>query len=457
MGALFLHRFQFGFTASFHYLFPQLTMGLALLIVVFKAMHLRGDEVAGEAVRFWAKIFGLTFVMGVVTGIPLEFQIGTNWSRFSEASGGVRGQTLAMEGVFAFFLESTFLYALLFGERRMGQKLHFGAALLVFAGTWLSGWFIICTNAFMQHPVGYRVDGDVIRLADFWRFLLNPWAFIQYAHTMMGTLLTASFVVIAVGALYALRRRHEAHARLFLRVGLASGLFAAVALTYPTGDYHARMVYDHQPVTFAAMEGHFRTEDGAGLVLIGQPNMDTLTLDNPVVLPYALSVLTHKRWTSRVVGLRDFDRELWPDTMPLLYYTYHVMVGLGTILLGLTAFGVFLLWKGRLYETRGALWALLLALPFPFIANTAGWMTAELGRQPWVIHGIMRTANASSPNISDGNVLFTLIGFMGLYALLAMLYFALGLRILERGPGPQTSPVAAPHAIDEAARPEVGR
>ncbi len=452
MDPLFLHRLQFGFTASFHYLFPQVTMGLALLVVVFKVKQLRGDAIAGDAVRFWSKILGLTFVMGVVTGIPLEFQFGTNWSRFSEASGGVVAQTLAMEGVFAFFLESTFLYALLFGEKRFGPKLHFLAACLVFAGTWLSGWFIICTNAFMQHPVGHRIDGDVIRLADFWRFFLNPWAFVQYAHAMMGTLLTASHVVVAVGALYLLRRVHEAHGRLFLRVGIGAGLFAAVALAYPTGDYHARMVHDLQPVTFAAMEGHFRTEEGAGLVLIGQPDMRTLTLDNPVVLPNALSVLTHKRWTSRVVGLRDFDRDTWPDAVPLLYYSYHVMVGLGTILIGLLALGAFLLVKGRLYVTRGALWALMLTLPFPFIANTAGWLTAELGRQPWVVHGIMRTAVASSPRVSDGNVLFTLLGFMGLYALLAMLYFALGLRILTRGPGPDTSPLAAPHAIDEPAR-----
>ncbi|MBC7171740.1 MAG: cytochrome ubiquinol oxidase subunit I, partial [Polyangiaceae bacterium] len=206
MDPLFLHRFQFAFTASFHYLFPQLTMGLALLIVVLKTMHIRGNEVAGDAARFSIRIFGLSFVMGVITGIPLEFQFGTNWSRFSEAAGGVIGQTLAMEGVFAFFLESTFLYALVFGERRFGPKMHYAASILLFIGSWASGWFIICTNAFMQYPVGYRVEGDALKLANFGEFFLSPWAFVQYAHTMTGALLTGSAVLAGIGALYALRR-----------------------------------------------------------------------------------------------------------------------------------------------------------------------------------------------------------------------------------------------------------
>ncbi len=434
MDALFLHRLQFAFTASFHYLFPQLTMGLALLVVVLKTLQLRGDAVAGESARFFVRLLGLTFVAGVVTGIPLEFQFGMNWARFSEASGGVIGQTLAMEGVFAFFLESSFLFALLFGEERLGPRLHYAAAVVLCAGAWLSGWFIICTNAFMQHPVGHVVDGDVVRLADFGAFFFNRWALVQYAHTMMGSLLTAGTVVAGIGALYALRGVHVAHARLFLRVGVGAGLVAALALAFPTGDLHARMVVEHQPATFAAMEGHFRTEDGAGLVLIGQPDMGTLTLDNPLVLPRVLSFLTHQRWDARIVGLADFDRAEWPDNVPLLYYAYHGMVGIGTLLTVLFVVAALLLRRDRILARRGALWALFLAIPFPFIANTAGWLTAELGRQPWLIHGIMRTADGTSPQVSEGNVLFTLLGFMGLYALVAMLYFALGLRILAEGP-----------------------
>ncbi len=434
MDSLLLHRLQFGFTASFHYIFPQLTMGLTLLIVVLKTLHVRGNEVAGDSARFWIKVLGITFICGVITGIPLEFQFGTNWSRFSEAAGGVIGQTLAMEGVFAFFLESTFLYALVFGERRLGPKLHYAASIAIFVGAWLSGWFIVCTNAFMQYPVGHRIEGDAVKLADFSDFFLSPWAFIQYAHNMMGSVMTASGVMASIGALYALRRIHLSHARLFLRVGVTGGLLAGLMLAFPTGDLHSRMVAEHQPVTFAAMEGHFETEDGAGLVMIGQPDMERLTLDNPIVLPRVLSFLTHQRWDARIEGLAEFDRSVWPDNVPLLYYSYHIMVGLGTLLLLLFAISAALLVRDRLLARRGALWALMLAVPFPFIANTAGWLTAELGRQPWALYGIMRTADGTSAQVSEGNVLFTLLGFMGLYALVAMLYFALGLRILGRGP-----------------------
>ena len=437
MDAFVAHRLQFAFTVSYHYLFPQLTMGLALLIVVLKTMGLRGDEVANESARFWAKIFGLGFVMGVVTGIPLEFQFGTNWARFSEAAGGVIGQTLAMEGVFAFFLESSFLYLLLFGEQRLGPKLHWLSAVLVWFGSWLSGYFIVCTNAFMQHPVGHRVrDDGVVVLESLSAFLTNPWALLQYVHTMIGAVVTGAFVMAAIGAFYLLSEKHIAHGKKFLRVGVISGAVASVALAFPTGDFQARMVAEHQPVTFAAMEGHFETAEGAGLIIIGQPNMEDLSLDNPIILPNALSFLTHQRWDARIEGLREFERERWPDNIPLLYYAYHIMVGLGTIFIAIMVVSALLLRGGRLFETRWMLWTLLLALPFPFIANTAGWLTAELGRQPWVLYDLMRTADGYSDNVSSGNVIFTLLGFMGLYALLSLVFVFLSLRIIERGPSP---------------------
>ncbi|MGD8608931.1 MAG: cytochrome ubiquinol oxidase subunit I [Myxococcales bacterium] len=435
MDALIAHRLQFAFTVSYHYLFPQLTMGLALLIVVLKTLALRGDRVANESARFWAKIFGLSFVMGVVTGIPLEFQFGTNWARFSEAAGGVIGQTLAMEGVFAFFLESSFLYLLLFGEKRLGPKLHWLSAVLVCVGSWMSGYFIVCTNAFMQHPVGHRVrdDGAVV-LQSLGAFLTNPWALVQYVHTMIGAVVTGAFVMAAIGAFYLLSDKHLPHARKFLRVATISGALASVALAFPTGDVQAKMVASHQPVTFAAMEGHFETSGGVGLILVGQPNMETLTLDNPLIVPKALSFLTYRRWDASIEGLTEFDRDLWPDNIPLLYYAYHIMVGLGTIFIAIMGVSVLLLRGGRLFRARWMLWILLLALPFPFIANTAGWLTAELGRQPWVLYDVMRTAEGYSHNVSSGNVLFTLLGFMGLYALLSLLFAFLFLRILERGP-----------------------
>lgn len=435
MDALTAHRLQFAFTVTYHYLFPQLTMGLALLIVVLKTLGLRGDDVANEAARFWTKILGLGFVMGVVTGIPLEFQFGTNWARFSEAAGGVIGQTLAMEGVFAFFLESSFLYLLLFGEKRLGPKLHWLSAVLVCLGSWLSGYFIVCTNAFMQHPVGHRIrDDGVIVLESLGAFLTNPWALAQYSHTMIGAVVTGSFVMAGIGSFYLLSERHTSHAKRFLQVSTIVGAVASLALAFPTGDVQARMVAEHQPVTFAAMEGHFESEDGAGLVLVGQPNVEELTLDNPIVLPNFLSVLTYQRWDARIEGLEEFDADRWPTNIPLLYYAYHIMVGLGTIFIAVMGVAAFLLRGGRLFRAQWMQWILMLTIPFPFIANTAGWLTAELGRQPWLLYELMRTADGYSVNVSSGNVMFTLLGFMGLYALLSLLFVVLALRIIGKGP-----------------------
>lgn len=437
MTALTAHRLHFAFTVIYHYLFPQLTMGLALLIVVFKGLALRGNPHAAGAARFWAKVFGLTFVMGVVTGIPLEFQIGAGWSRFATATGGVIGQTLAMEGVFAFFLESSFLYLFLFGEKKMSPRLHLVSAGLVLAGSWLSGWFIITTNAFMQHPVGHVVrENGVIALDRLSTYLTNEWAFVEYIHTMTGSVVTGSFVVTAVGAFYMLQKKHEDHAKLFLRVGLTVGVVASILMAAPTGDLQARLVVKYQPVTFAAMEGHFFTEDGAALTLIGQPDVDNLKLDNPVEIPKALSFMTHQRWDARIEGLSSFDKSTWPDNVPLLYYSYHVMVGLGTIFMGIMVLGAGLLRKDRLlhHRARPVLWALMLASPLPFIANTAGWMTTELGRQPWLVYGLMRTADGYSNKVSSGNALFTLLGFMGVYALLSLLFVFVAHRILDEGP-----------------------
>ena len=436
--ALALHRLHFAFTITYHYLFPQLTMGLALLILLWKTLALRtGEERYNRAARFWTRLFAINFAMGVVTGIPMEFQFGTNWARFSRVAGGVIGQTLAMEGVFSFFLESTCLGFLVFGERRLGPRLHWVAALCVFVGSWLSGYFIVATNAWMQHPVGYVIDAvGNLQLQSFWALLLNPWALWQYAHTMLGSVMTAAIVVSSIGAGYLLLGRHADDARTFLRLGVPVGFIAAVLLGFPTGDQQAKMVAQHQPVTFAAMEGLFHTVEGAPLVLIGQPDTERLELDNPVHVPRLLSFLTYQRWGAEVKGLTDFPRDHWPDNIPLLYYAYHIMVGLGTIFGAVLALAAWLLSRGTLDRTRWMLWALALLLPFPYIANTAGWMTAELGRQPWLIYGMMRVEQGFSTNVSAGNTLFTLIGFMGMYALLSVLFLLVVYREIEHGPKP---------------------
>src|SRR5882724_8055352 len=292
--AIDVHRLHFAFTVTFHYIFPQLTMGLALLIVVLKSLALfKRDELYSNAARFWARIFAINFALGVVTGIPMEFQFGTNWAAFSRTAGGVIGQTLAMEGVFSFFLESSFLGIFLFGEKRLGRMGHWFSGFAVFLGSWLSGFFIVATDAWMQHPVGYRMAANgTIELASFWDLLLNRWALWQYAHTMLGAVQTGCFVMAAVGAFYLLTKRDEIYGRTFVKAGVLVGAIAALLQLFPTGDMQGKLVANHQPVTLAAMEGLFESQRGAPLAILGQPDVEKRKLDNPLEIPNMLSFLT---------------------------------------------------------------------------------------------------------------------------------------------------------------------
>ncbi len=441
MNAEILHRIHFAFTVTYHYLFPQLTMGLSLLIVLLKTIGIRGSDIYNDAARFWARIFGINFVLGVVTGIPMEFQFGTNWSEFSRVTGGVIGQPLAMEGVFSFFLESAFLGLFLFGERRLSKWGHWSAAFLVFLGSWISGFFIIVTDAWMQHPVAYRLMPDGrFQLTSFAGLLFNPWALLQYAHNMSGAVITGAFVMSATGAFYLLEDRFPEYGRVFLRVGVVSGLIFSGLQIFPTGDLHGRYLAHHQPATVAGMEGLFKTEAGAPIVLLGQPNEQTRQIDNPIVVNGVLSYLIYGTRAAEVKGLNEFPRDQWPTNIPLLYYSYHVMAGLGTWFVVLMAVAAFMLWRKKLFETRWVLWPLLLSFPLPYIANTAGWLTAELGRQPWLVYGLMRTSEGYSKYVTVANSLFTLLGFMGLYSVLSVLFVLLVYREIDRGPRPGMSP-----------------
>jgi len=440
--ALAVHRLQFAFTITFHYIFPQLTMGLALLILILKTAALRtGDDRWNCAARFWARIFGISFALGVVTGIPMEFQFGTNWSEFSRLAGGVIGQTLAMEGVFSFFLESSFLGMFLFGEKRLGPRGHWFTALAMFLGSWLSGYLIVATNAWMQHPLGYSRGADgSFELQSFWALLLNPWGLWQYAHTMLGAVQTGCFVMAAVGAYYLLSRLHEDYGKIFVRTGVIVGVLAALLQLFPTGDGQGVMISEYQPTTLAAMECLFHTQPGAPLAIIGQPDVPRQRLDNPLVVPRMLSFLTYRKWSAEVRGLDQFPSADWPDNIELLYFSYHIMVGLGTIFIAILLLAAWKLARGTLFDSKIMLWSLMLALPFPFIANIAGWITAEVGRQPWIIYGLMRTRAGVSPMVSAGNAWFTLIGFFGMYTILAMLFLFLVYREIEHGPEPQHIP-----------------
>jgi cytochrome d ubiquinol oxidase subunit I len=256
---------------------------------------------------------------------------------------------------------------------------------------------------------------------------------------MLGAVQTGCFVMAAVGAFYLLTKRHEFYGRTFVKGGVLIGAVAAILQLFPTGDAQGKLIADHQPVTLAAMEGLFVTESGAPIVIIGQPDVQKRRLDNPVEIPSMLSFLTYKQWTANVRGLDAFPQDQWPDTIPLLYYSYHVMVGLGTIFIAVMVLAALMLWRRKLYDSRMMLWALMLCVPLPYIANTAGWMTAELGRQPWLIYGIMRTAHGASPQVGAGNAWFTLIGFMGLYTVLGILWLFLVYREIEHGPEPKDS------------------
>ncbi|MDE3103626.1 MAG: cytochrome ubiquinol oxidase subunit I [Acidobacteriota bacterium] len=436
MDALTLHRIHFAFTITYHYLFPQLTMGLALLIVVLKTLALRTqDERYNVAARFWARIFAVNFLLGVVTGIPMEFQFGTNWSEFSRRTGGVIGQPLAMEGVFSFFLESAFLGLFLFGEKRLSPLAHWASAFLVFLGSWISGFFIIVTDAWMQHPVAYRLlPNGTYEVSSFWGLMMNPWAWLQYAHNMCGAVVTAAFVMSAVGAMYVLQQRSGPYGRIFLRTGVIAGIVSCTLQVFPTGDLHGKYMAKHQPAAVAGMEGLFHSEKGAPIVLMGQPDVENQRIDNPLAVNKVLSFLIYGTTAAEVQGLDTIPRDQWPSTLPLLFYSYHIMAGLGTYFALLMAIAGVLLWRGALERTRWILWPLLLSFPLPYIANTAGWMTAEIGRQPWLVYGLLRTSEGYSRHIGAGTSLFTLLGFLGMYTLLSVLWVILVWTAIQRGP-----------------------
>jgi cytochrome d ubiquinol oxidase subunit I len=427
-------RLQFAFTVMFHYLFPISTIGLAPFVVAYtwKAAFY-GDEGAARAARFWTTIFAINFAAGVVTGIPMEFQFGTNWAAFSRSSGSIIGQPLAMEGMFAFFLESIFLGALLYGRRGKPTRLMAWAAVMVCLGSWLSGYFIVATDAWMQHPVGYVVRANGYELNDIWAVVWSSWARWQFAHVFVGALLTGSILVAGIGAYYLLAKRETELARRFVRAGTIAAFVFAVLAAFPSGDINADDVTKFQPVKLAAMEGLFQTTHGAPLAIIGMPDTRNRTLLDPVFVPGVLSYLAYGNFGANVKGLGAYPRELWPP-VELTYYAYHVMVGLGTIFGGVTALALLLLLTRRLFAATWMLWLLMLMIPFPYIANEAGWTVSEVGRQPWIVYGLMRTAAGTSPTVSGGETLFTTIGFAGMYFLLGVLFLTLVMREIGLGP-----------------------
>ena len=434
MSALDLARIQFAFTAAFHFIFPAVTIGLGLLVAVAETIRWRtGSEVWDRLARFWLKVFAVTFAVGVATGIVMEFQFGTNWSRYSTFVGDIFGSPLAAEAIFAFFLESTFLGVLLWGGARVGSTLRWFSAVMVAFGAALSGLWIIIANSWMQTPAGYEVVGDRAVLTDFWAAAFNPSTLPRYLHTISAAIAVGSFLMVGTAAYYVLKGRHYDVARRSLQLGLVIAVIASVAM-FLTGDTSSRQVANTQPVKFAAMNGLFETSGGVPMIILAFPPSQSGPSDLPnVAVPNLLSLLTTFDPNGTIQGLADFPTDTWPP-VAATFSTYHLMVGLGTLMLIVMAVGAFLWWRRSMARSRAWLWAAVIAVPAPFLAVQLGWATAEIGRQPWIVYGLMRTADGVSPIVNSFDVTASLLGFGAMYVVLGVLWLFLLRRVLVAGP-----------------------
>ncbi len=384
-----LSRLQFAFTIMVHYLFPPLSIGLGVLLVIFEAIWLKtGDPDWHRLTKFWVKLFAVTFAVGVSTGIVMEFEFGTNWAVYSRFVGDVFGSALAAEGIFAFFLESGFLAVLVFGWDRVGKKMHFFSTLMVCLGSIFSSVWIVVANSWQQTPAGHHfVDaarGQRAEIVDFWALVFNPSTMDRLVHVWIGALLTGTFFVMSISAYYLLRNRHVVFARRSFSAALVLGTIAALAAPI-SGDSSARLVAREQPSKLAAMEGLYKTTEGATpITVVGLPDERAQELKYALQIPAGLTLLTHRNMTTPVVGLDRFRPE---DRPPVLipFIGFHLMVAIGTLLIVMTVVALFLLWRGRLFEQRWLLWGFVFAIVPVYFANQAGWVTAEVGRQPWIV------------------------------------------------------------------------
>ena len=427
-----LARLQFAFVVSFHILFPAFTIGLAAWIVVLEAAWLGGSERHGELSRFWTKIFAVSFGMGVVSGIVMSFQFGTNWSRFSDAAGNVVGPLLSYEVLTAFFLEATFLGVLLFGRDRVPRWLHFVSACAVALGTLISAFWILSANSWMQTPAGHELRGGTFYVRSWWDVVFNPSFPYRFAHMVTACFLTTAFVVAAVSAWHLLAQRTVPHARIGLSMAL--GLIAALApAQLVIGDLHGLNTLEHQPAKIAAMEGHWETRAGAPLILFALPDHEAEANRYELAIPKLGSLILTHELDGIVQGLKQWAPEDRPY-VPLVFWSFRLMVGIGVIMIAIGLISLFLRRGGRLYETRWFLRICVVCLPIGFVALLAGWVTTEAGRQPWVVYGLMRTVDGVSPAVTAGAVGSSLVAFVIVYALIfpAGVYYMI--RLVRRGP-----------------------
>ncbi len=430
-----LSRIQFAFTIMFHYIYPPMSIGIGILLIFMEGMYLKTKNPMYERMtKFWVKIFALTFAMGVATGIVMEFEFGTNWSTYSRFVGDVFGSALAAEGIFAFFLESGFLAILLFGWNKVGPKMHFFSTIMVALGAHMSAVWIVVANSWMQTPAGYHIVGEGLNaraeITDFWAMVFNPSSVERLSHTIGGAWLTGAFLVISVSAWYLIKGRHIDMSKSAFKIALMFAAFASLLQLF-TGHSSAVEVAEYQPAKIAAFEGHYNTEPG-DLYLAGWVFDDEQKVVG-VKIPGMLSFLLYFDASKPVTGLNEFAKEDRPP-VNLVFQTYHIMIAIGMFFIAFTLFGVFLLWRGKLFDNKWFLKISVLTVLLPHIGNQVGWVSAEVGRQPWIVYNLMRTKDGLSKVVSADNVLFSLILFTLIYALLFVLFIFLLNHKIQHGP-----------------------
>ena len=438
LDVLLLSRLQFAFTIMFHYIFPPLSIGLGVLLVMMEGMYLKTrDPIYEVMARFWTRIFAVNFAMGVASGLVMEFEFGTNWAAYSRFVGDVFGSALAAEGLFAFFLESGFLAILVFGWDRVSPRMHFFSTLMVSLGSIFSSVWIIIANSWQQTPAGYHIvrgpNGPRAEIVDFWQMVFNPSTLDRLSHTLLGAFVLGAFFVMSISAFYVLRGRHMEVATRSFKLALLLGLVSSLALPI-SGHSNATMVARHQPAKLAAFEGHFVTgQGGSPLYLIGWPDEAAQTVRYGVAIPGMLSLLVHADATIPVTGLDQFpERDRPPVWLPFM--TYHLMVGLGMLFIALTTLAALLWWRGRLFETPWLMRAFVAAVLGPYVANQAGWVSAEVGRQPWIVYGHLRTADGLSEAVVASHVLASIILFGLIYLMLFVVWVWVLNAKIQHGP-----------------------
>ncbi|MDP4176458.1 MAG: cytochrome ubiquinol oxidase subunit I [Bacteroidota bacterium] len=438
MDTAFLARLQFAFTISFHYIYPPLSIGLGLVLVMMEGMYLKTkDKKYEEMTRFWVKIFSLTFAMGVATGIVMEFEFGTNWATYSRFVGDVFGSALASEGIFAFFLESGFLAILVFGWDKVSPKLHFFSTLMVSIGSMLSALWIVVANSWQQTPSGFHIvhHNNIARaeITDFWAMVLNPSSIQRFSHTVSGAWLSGAFLVISVSAFYLLKKQHTEFAKSSLKIGLTVALFASLFQLF-TGHQSAAEVSTMQPAKLAAFEAHFDSLAPANMHLFGWVNEKAQTVNYGIQIPGLLSFLVHGDTKAPVRGINSFPKNDLPP-VNFVFQTYHFMVAIGMTLILISLLSFYFIWKNKIVENKWWLRILVISVLLPEIANQLGWFSAEVGRQPWVVYGLLRTSEGLSKAVESGQIVFSLVLFTFIYLLLFVLFIFLLDHKIKAGPG----------------------